>query len=71
MSKPYLLWGTAVSLNTAPLPQLSVLTITFHQATFAMVFIIPLAVDSIRKRSYEFFLIFHIGFSIVAVIGCF
>lgn len=33
--------------------------------------IIPLAVDWVRKRSYEFFLIFHVAFSLVAVVGCF
>jgi ferric-chelate reductase len=45
--------------------------VPYFQATLAMALIIPLAVDSVRKRSYEFFLILHIAFSIVAVVGCF
>ncbi|KAF7169015.1 hypothetical protein CNMCM5623_001868 [Aspergillus felis] len=37
----------------------------------AMVLIFPFAVDGFRRRTYETFLVFHIFFSVVALVGCF
>jgi ferric-chelate reductase len=37
----------------------------------AMILVLPLAVDWLRRRTYETFLVFHILFSVVALVGCF
>ncbi|RHZ43508.1 ferric reductase family protein [Aspergillus thermomutatus] len=37
----------------------------------AMILIFPFAVDWFRRRTYETFLVFHILFSIAALVGCF
>ncbi|GFF31374.1 ferric/cupric reductase transmembrane component 2 [Aspergillus udagawae] len=37
----------------------------------AMIMIFPFAVDWFRRRTYETFLVFHILFSVVALVGCF
>ncbi|GIK05003.1 hypothetical protein Aspvir_009102 [Aspergillus viridinutans] len=40
-------------------------------AMLAMILISPFAVDWFRRRTYETFLVFHILFSAVALVGCF
>lgn len=36
-----------------------------------MICILPFALDVVRRKSYELFLVTHILFSIVALVGCF
>ncbi|EAW22133.1 ferric reductase family protein [Aspergillus fischeri NRRL 181] len=40
-------------------------------AMLAMILVFPFAVDWFRRRAYETFLVLHILFSVVALVGCF
>lgn len=40
-------------------------------AMLAMILVFPFAVDWFRRRTYETFLVLHILFSVVALVGCF
>lgn len=65
IKRPYLLWGTLV----CAMPILP--SIADQQATVVMLLLLPMSVAWVRRRGYELFLVVHIIFSAITLVGCF
>lgn len=46
-------------------------SIADQQATVVMLLLLPMSVAWVRRRGYELFLVVHIIFSAITLVGCF